>query len=229
MRDSGGIIRHSGLWNKYCMTALREMLSHFPCVTRLNWIFCSFFISSPVLANNVTEAFERQRRYEPHGPLVSEALTRQKSPKKNRKVKVNWQFGVDFAGELRVLHWLAGPLGGSARCRRSEEGQPCAGWNASYGGQRQHVCSPRYSSHCPTLGEESFTFFCYCCESHCLAKTNELKTLPFKGEYTSLFSLRYMFEGGTNFGYWNGKVSDLFTYLKCMYTLSRDASGAAWN
>lgn len=31
------------------------------------------------------------------------------------------------------------------------------------------------------------------------------------------FLLRYMFEGGTNFGYWNGKVSDLVTYLKYIY------------
>lgn len=38
-----------------------------------------------------------------------------------------------------------------------------------------------------------------------------------------------MFEGGTNFGYWNGKVLDLFTYLKYMYILSRDASGTARN
>lgn len=29
-----------------------------------------------------------------------------------------------------------------------------------------------------------------------------------------LSSLRYMFEGGTNFGYWNGKAFGLFIYLK---------------
>lgn len=85
--------------------------------------------------NNVTDAFRRQRRFEPRGPLVCTAAKPDPSFISARL----WVVVNDVTGQLWVLHRLVGPLGRSARGGRFSQGQQSAGGDAGDGGQHQHV------------------------------------------------------------------------------------------